>query len=144
MAKKVTKNRIKYGKGKYNKKPNLFSRLGNFFKNLSKEIKKVIWPDRNKLKRAASVTITIIVAVALLIFVTDTILQGVLKAAGFDKPNVAQPSTEVVSESTDETEAQANSDAGDEEDGSIAEGDESTADDIVVSETDAAATDDAE
>ena len=67
-----------------------------------------------------------------------------MKAAGFDKPNVAQPSTEVVSESTDETEAQANSDAGDEEDGSIAEGDESTADDIVVSETDAAATDDAE
>jgi len=143
MAKRVTpkSSKKKTGKGKGQKKTNIFARIGNFFKNLSKEIKKVIWPDRLKLKRAATVTLTIIVAVALLIFVTDTILQGVLKAAGFDKPNVTPP-TEAVAESAEESEA--DSDVSETNDGAAKDGDSAT-DETEANEADSAeATDESE
>lgn len=87
MAKRVTekKNEKSNKKGKPQQKPNLFVRAGSFFKQLRKELKKVSWPDRLKLKRTAAVTFAIILTVVVLITATDGILQGLLKLSGFDK-----------------------------------------------------------
>lgn len=87
MAKRVTekKNEKSNKKGKPQQKPNLFVRIGSFFKQLRKELKKVSWPDRLKLKRTAAVTFAIILTVVVLIAATDGILQGLLKLSGFDK-----------------------------------------------------------
>ncbi len=51
------------------------SKLGNFFKGLSAEFKKIIWPDRTTLLKQTVTVTAISVVLGLLIALIDTIVQ---------------------------------------------------------------------
>jgi preprotein translocase subunit SecE len=64
-----------------------FTRLKNFFSNLITELKRVVWPDRKKLKQNTGTVLAIIIAAAVLIWVFDTFLNLILTSTGFYAPS---------------------------------------------------------
>ena len=52
--------------------------VGTFFGQVRAEMRKVTWPDRQQLRQATIAIIVFVLALGLLIFVMDWILQAVL------------------------------------------------------------------
>ena len=101
MSKRVTEKKTDQRQGKKaSGKGNVFQRIGRFFAGLGKELKKVTWPDRLKLRRTSAVTFAIILTVIILIAVTDFVLRSLLNVAGFNDQNPAPIQNTPVAEST--------------------------------------------
>ncbi len=75
-------------KGKDSGKVSFSTRVKNFFRGLKNELKLVVWPDKKNVKQTTAVVLVIVALAAVLIFVVDSIMTGVLGLAGF---NVAPP-----------------------------------------------------
>ncbi len=56
---------------KKNKKPNVFKRLGKFFKDTAGEMKKVVWTPKAEVSKNSRLVIATVVAVAVIIAVID-------------------------------------------------------------------------
>ena len=60
------------------KKPSIFSRIRNWFRELKSEVKKIVWPTpKATFKNTGVVLVTIIVA-ALFVFLLDTVFMNLL------------------------------------------------------------------
>ena len=60
-----------------NKKPNIFSRMGKFFKDCRSEFKKLVWPSKQQLfKNSSLVIVTMIVVGAVLSLVDFGLSEG--------------------------------------------------------------------
>lgn len=67
-------------------KPGLFTRIRDFYEDVMSELRKVTWPTRDDLKASTKVTLFLIVVMAVVVFVYDTVLggfiMGLLRLAG--------------------------------------------------------------
>lgn len=97
MAKKKDSKHTldKKSKGKQAKNRNV---AVNFFRELKAELKRVIWPDKEKMKQSAAVVFGIVIASVILIFVVDSLVNGALTAAHFYDPKLPTVSTTVSEE----------------------------------------------
>lgn len=64
----------------------LGARLKRFFGNIRSEIKKVVWPDKEKLIHSTVTVLMIILAAAVIIWAFDSIINLVLTSVGFYTP----------------------------------------------------------
>ena len=64
--------------GEVSEKRSLKGRIGGFFTNVSKEMKKVTWPSRAALQEATMVTIVLCILFSLFVFGVDKIFEVVL------------------------------------------------------------------
>ncbi len=85
MAKKNSSKSRSGKPTKGDKKPFL-TRIKNFFTNLFAELKRVVWPDKKKLKQNTVTVLVIIIAAAAMIWVFDTLLNFILTSTGFYAP----------------------------------------------------------
>lgn len=71
------------------------NRLLNFFRELRAELKRIVWPDKKKLKQSTAIVVAIVLAAAVLIFAVDTLVNTSLTAAGFydTRPRVTTTTT---------------------------------------------------
>lgn len=53
------------------KKAGVFKRIGNYFRDLKSEMKKVVWPTRARVIRGTIVVITMVVIVAVFVMLLD-------------------------------------------------------------------------
>lgn len=71
---------------KDNKKNDSKAKAGkkaNFFLDLKAELKRVNWPDKQKLIRSTAAVLVVSIAFALLIWVVDSLVYGGLNLVGF-------------------------------------------------------------
>ncbi len=54
-----------------NKKPNIFSRMGKFFKDCRSEFKKLVWPTRQQLTKNSSVVLVSMIVVGACLSLVD-------------------------------------------------------------------------
>lgn len=89
-------------------KPSLFSRVKKFFRDLKAELKRVIWPSKDKMIHSTAVVLSIIIASVLVVWAVDTVVNGIMTATGFYEPiNVETTSTTTggTTASTDESDS---------------------------------------
>lgn len=65
------------------KKPNFFKRIGATFKGVVLELKKVIWPTKEKLKQTSAVCLAIIVFFAIYLTALGSGARWLLEKIGF-------------------------------------------------------------
>jgi preprotein translocase subunit SecE len=65
--------------GEVSEKRGLKDRIGGFFTNVSKEMKKVTWPSRAALQEATMVTIVLCIIFSLFVFGVDKVFEIVLR-----------------------------------------------------------------
>lgn len=65
------------------KKPGLWKRIKTFFSDIKKELKRVTWPDKKRLKTNTATVIVIILLSALIIFIFDSLITFILTRSGF-------------------------------------------------------------
>jgi preprotein translocase SecE subunit len=75
MAETVVTSQV----GEVSEKRSLKDRIGGFFTNVSKEMKKVSWPTRAALQEATMVTIVLCILFSLFVFGVDKIFEIVLR-----------------------------------------------------------------
>lgn len=73
-------------RGAKDTKPTFGARFKRFFTNIRSEIKKVVWPDKEKLIHSTATVLMIILAAAVLIWAFDSIINLVLTSVGFYTP----------------------------------------------------------
>lgn len=83
------------------KKQNIFRRIGKLFKNVKTELKRVVWPSKEKLKTTSAVVLVVIVFFAILLTVISQGGSWILDKVGFYE----QVETTVATESTGATTA---------------------------------------
>ncbi len=88
---------------------NFSKKTGNFFTGIRNELKKVVWPSKLTLKETTLAVLAISIGVAILVFVVDSLMMGLLNLAGFNKPHVPRTTrpaaqTETVSSESEGTE----------------------------------------
>ena len=54
-----------------NKKPNIFSRMGKFFKDCRSEFKKLVWPTKRQLAKNSSVVLVSMIVVGACLALVD-------------------------------------------------------------------------
>ena len=54
-----------------NKKPNIFSRMGKFFKDCRSEFKKLVWPTKKQLVKNSSVVLVSMIVVGACLSLVD-------------------------------------------------------------------------
>ena len=54
-----------------NKKPNIFSRMGKFFKDCKSEFKKLVWPTKKQLAKNSSVVLVSMIVVGACLSLVD-------------------------------------------------------------------------
>lgn len=54
-----------------NKKPNIFSRMGKFFKDCKSEFSKLVWPTRKQLAKNSSVVLVSMIVVGACLSLVD-------------------------------------------------------------------------
>lgn len=74
--------------------PGIWDRLRHFLADLRAELKRVVWPSRQRMIQSAAVVFAIVAAAVLLIGVVDFIVRNSLIAAGFDMPRTLQTEAE--------------------------------------------------
>ncbi len=90
---------------KQGNKPSFMARFKRFFRDLKAELKRIIWPSKDKMVHSTAVVLSVILAAVLVIWAVDTIVNSVLTAAGFYDPmNIETAATTTVSATDDETE----------------------------------------
>ena len=90
MASKKNKNVVDRDKktakrevAKKDGKPSIFARLKKWFVNIISELKRVMWPDKKKLKQSTLTVLLIIAIATVLILVFDSLISFVLRTSGF-------------------------------------------------------------
>ncbi len=53
------------------KKPNVFAKIGNFFKEVKSELKKVVWPTFAKIKQNTLIVIIYVLVIGVVIWGLD-------------------------------------------------------------------------
>ncbi|HHW93319.1 MAG TPA: preprotein translocase subunit SecE [Clostridiaceae bacterium] len=76
---KGTKRAVK----KKDAKPSLFARLKKWFINIINELKRVVWPDKKKLKQSTLTVLLIIAISTVMILVFDSLISFILRTTGF-------------------------------------------------------------
>ena len=99
MATTKTGNRPNKPQNEKEKK-GFFARIARFFRELRSELKLVSWPNKAKMIQSSLIVFFIIIFSAVLIFVTDTIVNKSLTAAGFY--NVRPAATAAATETADQ------------------------------------------
>ncbi|MCQ2532723.1 MAG: preprotein translocase subunit SecE [Saccharofermentans sp.] len=66
-----------------NKKLNIFQRFGKGFKGVISELKKVVWPSKEKLKNTSAVVLVVILFFAILLTIIGEGGRWVLDKVGF-------------------------------------------------------------
>ncbi len=61
------------------KKPNIFARIGNFFKEVKSELKKVVWPTFAKIKQNTLIVIIYVLVIGLVIWGLDLLFGWGMK-----------------------------------------------------------------
>lgn len=67
-------------------KPGIGARFKRFFSSIRSEIKKVVWPDKEKLIQSTATVLMIILAAAVVLWAFDSIINLVLTSVGFYTP----------------------------------------------------------
>lgn len=80
----------------------------SFFAGIRNELKKVVWPSKLTLKETTLAVLAISIGVAILVFVVDSLMMGLLNLAGFNnqhrgRNNPVPARTETVSTETVES-----------------------------------------
>lgn len=109
MSTKKTDNRtgnafVRFGRGFVN----FFKRIGTGFSNVRQELKRVIWPTREKLIQTSVVVLVVIAVAAILLTGIQYGAKYVLDKVGFygtDKGEVSETTVLPSDESTSETSA---------------------------------------
>ena len=60
------------------KKPSFISRVSRFFKDISGELKKVVWPSKKDVKTNTITVILVVAAAAIVLIVLDLIFGGAI------------------------------------------------------------------
>lgn len=55
-----------------NKKPNIFKRIGNYFREVISEIKKIVWPTPKATFRNMGIVLAVLIVVGLFVYGLDT------------------------------------------------------------------------
>lgn len=91
-------------------KSGFFAKVKKFFRDLKAELKRIIWPSKDKMIHSTAVVLSVIVAAVLVIWAVDTIVNTVLTATGFydplnvgTTPATTQGTTELPEDDTDST-----------------------------------------
>lgn len=82
-------------KKKDKKKKNIFQRLGAYFREVRLELKKVVWPSKDKLKTTSAVVLVVILFFAVFLSIISTGGRWALEKVGFYdqvEPTVAETS----------------------------------------------------
>ena len=86
MAKATTADQAiktgKPGKAPAPAKPGIFARLGNYFRDVRSEMKRVVWPTRPEVINSSVVVIVTLFFFAAFIALTDIVVQYVVTALG--------------------------------------------------------------
>lgn len=60
------------------KKPNVFSRIGKFFRDTKSEIKKIVWPTPKAATKNLGIVLAMIVIIGLIVYGLDSGLYALL------------------------------------------------------------------
>ena len=74
-------------------KPSIFARLKKWFVNIITELKRVVWPDKKKLKQSTMTVLLIIAISTVVILVFDSVIAFILRTSGFYSSKPATPET---------------------------------------------------
>lgn len=78
-SKALEKNAAKEVKDK-NKKPNIFKRIGRWFKDLRLEVKKIQWPTAKETAKNTLIVIAVCLLVGVCIWLFDALASGLVSA----------------------------------------------------------------
>lgn len=100
MASKKGKSAVDRGKKetkragtKKDAKPSIFARLKKWFVNIIMELKRVVWPDKKKLKQSTLTVLLIIALSTVLILIFDSLIGFILRTTGFYSTKPQTPET---------------------------------------------------
>jgi len=86
MAKATTADEAiktgKPGKAPAAAKPNVFARLGAYFRDVRAEMKRVVWPSPDEVRNSSVVVIVTLIFFAAFIAVTDLVVQQFITLLG--------------------------------------------------------------
>ena len=77
--KKVDKKATDKSTKKVDKKPNVFSKIGKYFRECKGEIKKITWPTVNTVFKNMGIVVSVIIVMGLFIYGLDYGLTAVFK-----------------------------------------------------------------
>ncbi|MBO4687166.1 MAG: preprotein translocase subunit SecE [Clostridiales bacterium] len=80
------------------KKPNIFKRIAQKFKDVRQELKRVIWPTKEKLIQNSAVVLVVIAVCAILLTAIGKGAGWILEKVGFYKQNVETTITTIASD----------------------------------------------
>jgi preprotein translocase subunit SecE len=72
----------KPGKAPASAKPNVFARLGTYFRDVRAEMKRVVWPSPDEVRNSSVVVIVTLIFFASFIAVTDLFVQQIITVLG--------------------------------------------------------------
>jgi preprotein translocase subunit SecE len=72
----------KPGKAPAAAKPGVFARLGNYFRDVRSEMKRVVWPNRAEVINSSVVVIVTLIFFATFITMTDLVVQYIVSGLG--------------------------------------------------------------
>jgi len=78
------------------KKPNIFKRIAQKFKDVRQELKRVIWPTKEKLIQNSAVVLVVIAVCAILLTAIGKGAGWILEKVGFYKQNIETTVTTTV------------------------------------------------
>ena len=88
---------------KKDKKPSFFARLKKWFVNIITELKRVMWPDRKKL-RQSTVTVLLIIGLSVVIILAfDTVINFIMRTTGIYSTKTPVETEETKPSETEET-----------------------------------------
>ncbi len=90
---------------KNNKKGGFVANFKKFFRDLKTELKRIIWPSKDKMIHSTAVVLSVILAAVLVIWAVDGIVNTVLTAAGFYDPMNVGTQTSATTAATSETDS---------------------------------------
>ncbi|NTU71053.1 MAG: preprotein translocase subunit SecE [Coriobacteriia bacterium] len=86
MAKATTSDEVvktnKPGKAAAAPKPGFFARIGNYFRDVRSEMKRVVWPSRSEVINSSVVVIVTLIFFSVFILAVDLVVQQVVTALG--------------------------------------------------------------
>lgn len=91
-----------------NKSKNIFKRITQTFKEVVSEVKKVVWPSKDKLKRTSAVVLLVIVFFAVFLTAIGSGGRWILEKVGFYdtvETTVAETTVETTAATTEATTA---------------------------------------
>ncbi|MBQ0012668.1 MAG: preprotein translocase subunit SecE [Clostridiales bacterium] len=83
------------------KKPNIFKRIAQKFNDVRLELKRVIWPTKEKLAQNSAVVLVVIIACTIFLTAIGKGAGWILEKVGFYKQNVETSATTIVESSVE-------------------------------------------